>query len=173
MKKYRENQEHKDEVFDDRKNEMLESQKLKHARVEEQNKLENVDTENVEDSENVVLNEESTSGNLVQDVEKTAGDAVQTGEDVAKTVTDVEAKDVVDVVKDVVKDVEDVKEVVADVEQVVSDVKNKVEGVISDTGLGEDNTVTENYNEKGASNEKVFEGSDPWMSRKENTGTPE
>ena len=173
MKKYRENQQHKDEVFDDRKNEMLKSQKIKHARIEEQNKLENVDnTENVEDSENVVLNQESTSGNLVQDVEKTAGDAVQTGEDVAKTVSDVEAKDVVNVVKDVVKDVEDVKEVVADVEQVVSDVKNKVEGgVISDTGLGEDNTVTENYNEKGASNEKVFEGSDPWMSRKENTET--
>lgn len=173
MKKYRENQQYKDEVFDDRKNEMLESQKERHSRIEEQNKLENVDnTENVEDSENVVLNQESTSGNLVQDVEKTAGDAVQTGEDVAKTVSDVEAKDVVNVVKDVVKDVEDVKEVVADVEQVVSDVKNKVEGgVISDTGLGEDNTVTENYNEKGASNEKVFEGSDPWMSRKENTET--
>mgnify|MGYP001362030324 CR=1 FL=1 len=34
-------------------------------------------------------------------------------------------------------------------------------------------TCEENYNEKGASNEKVFEGSDPWMSRKENTGTPE
>jgi len=173
MKKYRENQEYKDEVFDDRKNEMLEAQKIKHSRVEEQNKLENVDnSENVGDSENVVLNEESTGGNLVEDVVKTAEDAVQTGEDVAKTVTDVEAKDVVNVVKDVVKDVKDVKEVVTDVEQVVSDVKNKVEGgVISDTGLGEDNTVTENYNEDGASNEKVFEGSDPWMSRKENAET--
>ena len=166
MKKYRENQEHKDEIFDDRKNEMLEAQKLKHTRVEEQNKLQNVDnTENVGDSENVVLNEESTGGNLVEDVEKTAEDAVQTGED--------EDKNVVDVVKDVIKDVEDVKEVVGDVEQVVSDVKNIVDEFISDTGLGEDNTITENYNENGASNEKVFESSDPWMSRKENIGTPE
>ena len=148
MKKYRENQEHKDEVFDDRKNEMLEAQKIKHSRVEEQNKLENVDnTENVGDSENVVLNEESTGGNVVDDVVQTVDDVVQTVDDVVQTVDDV-------------------------VQTVVNDVKDKVEGsVISDTGLGEDNTLTENYNEDGASNEKVFEGSDPWMSRKENAET--
>ena len=147
MKKYRENQEHKDEVFDDRKNEMLEAQKIKHSRVEEQNKLENIDnTENVGDSENVVLNEESTGGNVVDDVVQTVDDVEQVVNDVVQTVDDVE--------------------------QVVSDVKDKVEGgVISDTGLGEDNTLTENYNEDGASNEKVFEGSDPWMSRKENAET--
>ena len=36
MKKYRENQQFKDEVFDERKNEMLEAQKEKHARMKKQ-----------------------------------------------------------------------------------------------------------------------------------------
>ena len=170
MKKYRENQQYKDEVFDDRKNDMLDAQKERHARIEEQNKAENVDnSDNVGDSENVVLNEDSTSGNLVEDVVKTAEDVVKTAEDVAKTVKDVKSGNVIAAVTDVVKDVEDIKEVVNDVENVVNDLTNKVENtVISDTGLDTNNTITENYNEQGASSEKVFEGSDPWLNRKEN-----
>lgn len=143
MKKYRENQQFKDEVFDDRKNEMLEAQKEKHARMKKNNEEQNVDnSENVNDSENVVL-------------------------DVEKTVEDIENKNVVEAVKDVVKDVQDVKNVVEDVEKLEEDVKgSNTGGVISDSGIGEDNTVTENYDQKSASTEKVFEGSDPWLDRK-------
>ena len=157
MKKYRENQQFKDEVFDERKNEMLEAQKEKHARMKKQNEEQNVDnSENVNDSENVVL-----------DVEKTVKDVVETVKDVEKTVEDVENKNVVEAVKDVVKDVQDVKTVVEDVQKLEEDVKDSnTGGVISDSGIGEDNTVTENYDQKSASTEKVFEGSDPWLDRK-------
>ena len=57
MKKYRENQQQKDEIFENRKNEMLEAQKAKVAKSKELADKENVDnTDNINESENVVLN---------------------------------------------------------------------------------------------------------------------
>lgn len=152
MKKYRENQQHKDEVFEERKNEMLELQK-------EKNKLSNTLLENndLETTENVVLD----------DVEETIKDVVKTGEDVAKTVTDIKSGNVVEGLKDVVNDVNDIKEVVNDVKNLEHDINEHSTSVMSNTGIGEDNSITENYNEKGASSEKVFEGKDPWLDRKE------
>lgn len=152
MKKYRENQQHKDEVFEERKNEMLELQK-------EKNKLSNTLLENndLETTENVVLD----------DVKETIKDVVKTGEDVAKTVTDIKSGNIVEGLKDVVNDVNDIKEVVNDVKKLEHDINEHSTSVMSNTGIGEDNSITENYNEKGASSEKVFEGKDPWLDRKE------
>jgi hypothetical protein len=152
MKKYRENQQHKDEVFEERKNEMLELQK-------EKNKLSNTLLENteLETTENVVLD----------GVKETIKDVVKTGEDVEKTVTDIKTGNVVEGLKDVVNDVEDIKEVVNDVKKLEHDINEHSTSVMSNTGIGEDNSVTENYNQKGASSEKVFEGKDPWLDRKE------
>lgn len=85
MKKYRENQEHKDEVFNDRKREMLEAQKEKNKKVEEENLLES---------------------NVVEDVEKTIEDGKELVEDVEKVVE--KGKEVVEDVKQVVEDVKEV-----------------------------------------------------------------
>lgn len=86
MKKYRENQTHKDEVFNDRKREMLEAQKEKNKKVEEENLLES---------------------NVVEDVEKTIEDGKELVEDVEKVV-----EKGTEVVEDVKQVVEDVKEVI-------------------------------------------------------------
>ena len=105
MKKYRENQQHKDEVFDDRKEEMLNAQKERNIKVAESNKQENVETiDDIDKSENVVLNTSNTEN-------------------------------------------------------------ENTENVVTSSGVGEDNTVTENYNQESADTEKVFEGSDPWLNR--------
>ena len=112
------------------------------------------------ESENVVL---KTDGNTMEDVAKTLVDTAETVKDVSDTVENVESGNVVAAATDVVKDVKDVKNVVADVKEV----KNDVEKVLTSSGLGEDNTVTENYNEKSADSRKVFEGSDPWLDRKQ------
>ena len=85
MKKYRENQAHKDEVFNDRKREMLEAQKEKNKKVEEENLLES---------------------NVVEDVEKTIEDGKELVEDVEKVVE--KGKEVVEDVKEVVEDVKEV-----------------------------------------------------------------
>ena len=85
MKKYRENQAHKDEVFNDRKREMLEAQKEKNKKVEEENLLES---------------------NVVEDVEKTIEDGKELVEDVEKVVE--KGKEVVEDVKQVVEDVKEV-----------------------------------------------------------------
>lgn len=66
MKKYRENQAHKDEVFNDRKREMLEAQKEKNKKVEEENLLES---------------------NVVEDVEKKIEDVKEVVEDVKEVIT--------------------------------------------------------------------------------------
>ena len=98
MKKYRENQQHKDEVFDDRKEEMLNAQKERNIKVAESNKQENVETiDDIDKSENVVLNTSNTEN-------------------------------------------------------------ENTENVVTSSGVGEDNTVTENYNQESADTEKVFEG---------------
>lgn len=149
MKKYRENQSHKDEVFDERKDKMIEAQKERHKLVDEQNKLEEEKKllENPEDSENIVLNaEESNVEKVVEDVKETMENAEE-------------------LVKDVKETVDKTKEVVEDVEETVEDVKK----VITNSGIGEDNTVVENYNETSNTdiNNKVFENSDPWMKSKE------
>ena len=108
MKKYRENQQHKDEVFDDRKEEMLNAQKERNIKVAESNKQENVETiDDIDESENVVLNTSNTEN-------------------------------------------------------------ENTENVVTSSGVGEDNTVTENYNQESADTEKVFEGSDPWLNRQNN-----
>ena len=86
MKKYRENQAHKDEVFNDRKREMLEAQKEKNKKVEEENLLES---------------------NVVEDVEKTIEDGKELVEDIEKVV-----EKGTEVVEDVKQVVEDVKEVI-------------------------------------------------------------
>ncbi len=85
MKKYRENQAHKDEVFNDRKREMLEAQKEKNKKVEEENLLES---------------------NVVEDVEKTIEDGKELVEDVEKVVE--KGKEVIEDVKQVVEDVKEV-----------------------------------------------------------------
>lgn len=85
MKKYRENQAHKDEVFNDRKREMLEAQKEKNKKVEEENLLES---------------------NVVEDVEKTIEDGKELVEDVEKVIE--KSKEVVEDVKQVVEDVKEV-----------------------------------------------------------------
>ena len=85
MKKYRENQAHKDEVFNDRKREMLEAQKEKNKKVEEENLLES---------------------NVVEDVEKTIEDGKEVVEDVEEVVG--KGKEVVEDVKEVVEDVKEV-----------------------------------------------------------------
>lgn len=164
MKKYRENQAHKDEVFDERKDKMLEAQKEKNERVKEINELEAPPTDNdVKDSSNEVL------GNTGDDVVKTMVDATETVKDVVNTVSDIESGNVVAGANDVVADVKDVEQVVSDVEQVVKDVKEDVQQVITSSGVGEDNTVEENFNvdTNPDINEKVFGGEDPWMKSKE------
>ena len=85
MKKYRENQAHKDEVFNDRKRDMLEAQKEKNKKVEEENLLES---------------------NVVEDVEKTIEDGKELVEDVEKVIE--KSKEVVEDVKQVVEDVKEV-----------------------------------------------------------------
>lgn len=161
MKKYRENQEQKDEVFQDRKNEMLEAQKAKVAKSKELAAKENVDRiDDIDDSENVVLN------STTEDVAKTAEDVAKTAEDVAKTAEDVEGGNVVAGVTDVVKDVEDVKGVVNDVEKVAGDLHKDVKNLVTSSGLGEDNTVSENYNAESADVTKTLDGEDPWLARK-------
>ena len=84
MKKYRENQAHKDEVFNDRKREMLEAQKEK-IKVKEENLLES---------------------NVVEDVGATIEDSKELVEDVEKVVE--KGKEVVEDVKQVVEDVKEV-----------------------------------------------------------------
>lgn len=167
MKKYRENQAHKDEVFDERKDEMIEAQKEKNKRVQEQNQLEAPPTteEDVKDSENEVIGEVKDTA---QDVAKTVVDTADAVKDVAKTVSDVESGNVVQATTDVVNDVKDVEQLVSDVEQVVKDVKGDVQQVITSSGVGEDNTIQENFNAdtNPEVNEKVFGGEDPWLSAK-------
>jgi hypothetical protein len=166
MKKYRENQAHKDEVFDERKDEMIEAQKEKNKKTQEQNQLEAPTTEEeVKDSENEVIGEVKDT---VQDVSKTVVDTADAVKDVTKTVSDVESGNVVQAATDVVADVKDVEQVVSDVEQVVKDVKGDVQQVITSSGVGEDNTVEENFNvdTNPDINEKVFGGEDIWMKSK-------
>jgi hypothetical protein len=161
MKKYRENQQQKDEVFQNRKNEMLEAQKVKVAKSKELAGKENVDnTDNINESENVVLN------STISDVEKTVEDAANTVKDVENTVTDIKDGNIVAGAKDVVNDVKDVKEVVNDVKKLESDLEDRVKKVITSSGVGEDNTVTENYDTKSADVTKMLDGEDPWLSRK-------
>jgi hypothetical protein len=161
MKKYRENQQQKDEVFQNRKNEMLEAQKVKVAKSKELAGKENVDnTDNINESENVVLN------STISDVEKTVEDAANTVKDVENTVTDIKDGNIVAGAKDVVNDVKDVKEVVNDVKKLESDLEDGVKKVITSSGVGEDNTVTENYDTKSADVTKMLDGEDPWLSRK-------
>ena len=116
MQKYKENQAHKDEVFDERKEEMLEAQKERNQKVAEQNLLENppkessseTPEEQVKNSENEVLNTSDSS------------DA-------------------------------------------------KPPSVVTTSGIGEDNTVTENYDAETNPevNEKVFGEADPWLKSKQ------
>jgi hypothetical protein len=161
MKKYRENQQQKDEVFQNRKNEMLEAQKVKVAKSKELAGKENVDnTDNINESENVVLN------STISDVEKTVEDVAHTVKDVENTVTDIKDGNIVAGAKDVVNDVKDVKEVVNDVKKLESDLEDRVKKVITSSGVGEDNTVTENYDTKSADVTKMLDGEDPWLSRK-------
>lgn len=161
MKKYRENQQQKDEIFENRKNEMLEAQKAKVAKSKELADKENVDnTDNINESENVVLN------STISDVEKTVEDVAQTVKDVENTVTDIKDGNIVAGAKDVVKDVNDVKEVINDVKKLESDLGDGVKKVITSSGVGEDNTVTENYDTKSADVTKMLDGEDPWLSRK-------
>ena len=161
MKKYRENQQQKDEIFENRKNEMLEAQKAKVAKSKELASKESVNnTDNINDSENVVLN------STISDVEKTVEDVAQTVKDVENTVTDIKDGNIVAGAKDVVNDINDVKDVVNDAKKLESDLEDGVKKVITSSGLGEDNTVTENYDTKSADVTKVLDGEDPWLSRK-------
>lgn len=161
MKKYRENQQQKDEIFENRKNEMLEAQKAKVAKSKELASKESIDnTDNINDSENVVLN------STISDVEKTVEDVAQTVKDVENTVTDIKDGNIVAGAKDVVKDINDVKDVVNDAKKLESDLEDGVKKVITSSGLGEDNTVTENYDTKSADVTKMLDGEDPWLSRK-------
>ena len=154
MKKYRENQQHKDEVFEDRKNDMLKSQQLRHEKITEQNKLLEDVEKTATDLENTVINTTET----VKDIEELVEDVnekniTKTVEDVNKTVHDGE---------NLVKDAE---ETIQDVQVDINDIKNK--NLITNSGIGEDNTVVENYNEESASTEKVFESGDAWLDRKQ------
>lgn len=161
MKKYRENQQQKDEIFENRKNEMLEAQKAKVAKSKELANKESVDnTDNINDSENVVLN------STISDVEKTVEDVARTVKDVENTVTDIKDGNIVAGAKDVVNDINDVKDVVNDAKKLESDLEDGVKKVITSSGLGEDNTVTENYDTKSADVTKMLDGEDPWLSRK-------
>ena len=161
MKKYRENQQQKDEIFENRKNEMLEAQKAKVAKSKELASKESIDnTDNINESENVVLN------STISDVEKTVEDAANTVKDVENTVTDIKDGNIVAGAKDVVKDINDVKDVVNDAKKLESDLEDGVKKVITSSGLGEDNTVTENYDTKSADVTKMLDGEDPWLSRK-------
>ena len=161
MKKYRENQQQKDEIFENRKNEMLEAQKAKVAKSKELANKESIDnTDNINESENVVLN------STISDVEKTVEDVAQTVKDVENTVTDIKDGNIVAGAKDVVKDINDVKDVVNDAKKLESDLEDGVKKVITSSGLGEDNTVTENYDTKSADVTKMLDGEDPWLSRK-------
>lgn len=118
MKKYRENQQHKDEVFEDRKDEMINSQKERNKLAEEEkvkvSKEENNDS--LENEENIILNSNIETPEVVKNTEN--------NEDKDKTITD--------------------------------------------SGLGQDNTIVENYNETTDSqvNEKVFDNKDPWVKSK-------
>jgi hypothetical protein len=130
MQKYRENQVHKDEVFDDRKEEMLKAQKMSLDRIQtEKNNIDDID-----ETENIVLN--------------------NTIDDIVKTVEDAETL------------VEDGETLVEDVEKLVVDAETKIDSVISSSGLGDNYEVTDNYNEKSATTEKVFQNEDPWLNRK-------
>jgi hypothetical protein len=130
MQKYRENQVHKDEVFDDRKEEMLKAQKMSLDRIQtEKNNIDDID-----ETENIVLN--------------------NTIDDIVKTVEDAETL------------VEDAETLVEDVEKLVVDAETKIDSVISSSGLGDNYEVTDNYNEKSATTEKVFQNEDPWLNRK-------
>jgi len=161
MKKYRENQQQKDEIFENRKNEMIEAQKAKVAKSKELANKESIDnTDNINESENVVLN------STISDVEKTVEDVAQTVKDVENTVTDIKDGNIVAGAKDVVKDINDVKDVVNDAKKLESDLEDGVKKVITSSGLGEDNTVTENYDTKSADVTKMLDGEDPWLSRK-------
>jgi hypothetical protein len=123
MQKYRENQVHKDEVFDDRKEEMLKAQKMSLDRIQtEKNNIDDID-----ETENIVLN---------------------------------------NTIDDIVKTVEDAETLVEDVEKLVVDAETKIDSVISSSGLGDNYEVTDNYNEKSATTEKVFQNEDPWLNRK-------
>ena len=161
MKKYRENQQQKDEIFENRKNEMIEAQKAKVAKSKELANKESIDnTDNINESENVVLN------STISDVEKTVEDVAQTVKDVENTVTDIKDGNIVAGAKDVVKDINDVKDIVNDAKKLESDLEDGVKKVITSSGLGEDNTVTENYDTKSADVTKMLDGEDPWLSRK-------
>jgi len=157
MKKYRENQAQKDEVFDERKQEMIEAQNERNKKADEQRKLEEANKEDTNE--------------IIDDVVQTLEDTVETVEDVSKTITDVESGNVVGAVNDVVKVVEDVEKVVEDVEKVAKDVKN----VITSSGVGDDNSVQENYNSETNPevNEKVFDGEDPWLKSKNASASSE
>ena len=157
MKKYRENQDQKDEVFENRKNDMLESQQKKVDKSNELSRKTNVDNiDDIDETENVVLN--STPDDIV----KTLEDVVETVKDVAQTVTDVEGGNVPAVARDVVKDAGDVVKDVGDLVKDAGDVKE----LLTSSGLGEDNTVVENYNEQSSDVTKMLDGEDPWLSRK-------
>ena len=154
MKKYRENQQHKDEVFEDRKNDMLKSQQLRHEKITEQNKLLEDVEKTATDLENTVINTTET----VKDIEELVEDVNQTN--ITKTVEDVNKT-----VHDGENLVKNAKETIEDVQVDINDIKN--ENVITNSGVGADNTVVENYNEKSASTEKVFESGDAWLDRKQ------
>lgn len=122
MQKYKENQAHKDEVFDERKDKMLEAQKERNKKGQEENLLEAPDEaptqapdgtleEQVNNSENEVLN--------------TPGE--QSGEQ-----------------------------------------SGAPPSVVTNSGIGEDNTVQENYDAETNPevNEKVFGEADPWLKSK-------
>ena len=167
MKKYRENQTQKDEVFDERKDEMLEAQKNKNILTEENNK--NIEAsppneEDVKDSVNEVLDGVE---NTVEDISKTVVDIAGAVEDVVNTVSDIESGNVVAGSKDIVSDVKDVKNVVDDVEKVKEDLKGEV-NVISSSGIAEDNTIEDNFNKDTSPevNDKVFNSEDPWIQSK-------
>ena len=128
MKKYRENQSHKDEVFEDRKVEMVDAQKEK-VRLSKENKKE--ENNNVDNDENIILNSTTESSETKID----------------------QSENVVD------KEFDELS-------------ISKEENIITNTGIGEDNVVVENYDESNDNNvnEKVFDDEDPWIKSKgENT----
>ena len=136
---------------------MIEAQNEKNKKADEQRKLEEANKEDTNE--------------IIDDVVQTLEDTVETVEDVSKTITDVESGNVVGAVNDVVKVVEDVEKVVEDVEKVAKDVKN----VITSSGVGDDNSVQENYNSETNPevNEKVFDGEDPWLKSKNASASSE
>ncbi len=101
MKKYRENQSYKDMVFDERKNELIESQKKK----AELDTLKNLTLE--DNDENLILD----NNNGLTEEEKA--------------------------------------------------------NLVTSSGLGEDETVTENVNADTTVDNKVFESDDPWMKKQQ------